>query len=385
MRAWWFLILVACSNGADGATPGVDTTVDDTEMSTDGSVADVDGGGQDVDVEPTDVPTVADVPTDVPPIPDLPPPLDVPSSTCGELSVAYNAEAAALNECTQGSDCEWVTHPVCGSGCAVAVNATADHTALEAAWQAFSTAGCVPDPIVPECCDLAPPMWGFGCAAGKCQPCNYKCALDCTCKKDASGCDLPECENTGCSALTQAVEDAVSANDGCATNGDCMRFEHPICGTIGCYQRAVSQNAPLAQLSTLAQAAQDAGCEPFHCGCGPEGEPLCVNGSCALCPGSPGCPTTCEELRAAIHEVAATGSACTSSTDCTMLFTPFCDAGKGLGCYALAVSGYVAVNAATGLLKQFNDLKCGGDDCDCFGAEVPICKDGACLPFYYVQ
>lgn len=32
---------------------------------------------------------------------------------------------------------------------------------------------------------------------------------------------------------------------------------------------------------------------------------------------------------------------------CIMLSEPFCDAGKGLGCYALAVSGYMAVNKGT--------------------------------------
>ncbi|MBT9555192.1 MAG: hypothetical protein IV100_04140 [Myxococcales bacterium] len=389
------MIVVACSSGTTGESPVVDVETEDTSAGADGSSNDVAGDIGDTDGAPTDVTTAEDVlndaqvPDDVPGLADASSDADPDasidtSSTCGELAAAYNAVAGTLDQCSVGSDCTGYSRPVCGAGCVVGVNATADLAALEAAWLDFSAAGCVPETIIPDCCDLWP-QWGFGCTAGTCTPCDYQCELDCTCKKDAAGCDIPECEPPSCAALTQAVDEAVKANDDCTEHADCQRFEHPICGSIGCYQRAVSTSAPMEQLSALALAAQEGGCEPFECGCDVQGEPLCVDGTCMLCPGGPGCPASCDELRASIHAVAATGGACKFSSDCAMLSTPFCAEGKGLGCNALAVSGPTAVNAATTLLEQFADLKCAGDDCDCFPAEVPICKDGACMPFYYVQ
>ncbi|MBT9554405.1 MAG: hypothetical protein IV100_00195, partial [Myxococcales bacterium] len=297
-------------------------------------------------------------------------------AVCAKANADYLAAAGALNTCTTGADCEWVTHPVCGQGCAVAVNATADQSALEAAWQAFSSGGCVPDPIVPACCDLAPPQWGFGCDQGKCTPCSYQCALDCTCKKDAVGCDLPVCEDEGCPALVAAVEAEVGKSQNCQKTADCMRFEHPICGTIGCYQRAVARAADLTTLSALAQAAQDALCEPFHCGCGPVGEGVCQAGKCVLCPG-PDCQTDCDALLGQLQAVVAENAACTNNALCVKVDTNLC-AVPGLGCYAVGIAQGDGIQALTGLLEQYSKLGCPTSDCDCAPPTDATCTAGKC-------
>ncbi len=384
------LALSACKDSEQGDTPDAGQDVA-AEIPPDAAGADVAGD------DTSGLPDAQDPPADTQGPPgDLGDPAgdtqDPPGDTqdppdamaCGPLAAAYVAEAAVISTCTSGAQCEWVTHPVCGSGCAVAVNATLDHTALEAAWQAFSGAGCVPEEIVPGCCDLAPPGWGFGCAEGKCTPCAYQCELNCECAKDASGCDLPECAATSCTSLTAAVDGLVDANAGCSVDADCMRFEHPICGSIGCYQRAISADAPLGALSTAAQAAQDAQCEPFHCGCDPKGEPLCAAGTCRLCPGDPGCPKTCEDLRSELEALAAAESSCDAQPQCTMLTTPFCSTGPGMGCQALAVNAG-GIEAAKALLAEYAAKNCPADTCDCLPAEVPICKDKVCTPFYYVN
>jgi hypothetical protein len=208
--------------------------------------------------------------------------------------------------------------------------------------------------------------------------CAYVCALDCVCKVDANGCDLPECAE-GCDELVPAANAALSAAaSGCGDPTGCGFYEYPICGTFGCFNGAVRESADLAALETAASAAGAAGCEPFHCGCGfPEGAPVCLGETCRMCP--PDCGSDCEELEAAVTAFAKEAAAgCTADVDCEISTTGPCELGPFVSCHGLAwnTSAEPVMTLIAGYMGAGG---CEFADCDCQATEAH-CKGGYCVP-----
>ena len=270
-------------------------------------------------------------------------------------------------------ECATVKTTVCGL-CTVLAGGGADTSALEdaaAAWEA-ACGSAAPD----DCCQ-APPPAALGCLGGQCVGCDYVCNMDCVCKKDPAGCDLPVCEEVECSAIEGSIAALLPGLSGCASAGDCMLFEYPICGSAGCFQRAVSKDADLTDLWDLAQQAQTAGCSGFTCGCGYGAMPVCLQAQCTLCPG-PGCAPSCENLLATIKAEAALAKGCVSDADCMLLDSPIC-AEPGLGCYAIAVATTTPIQNNLGaLLELYTTKGCPTADCDCDQPKAH-CDGGSCI------
>jgi hypothetical protein len=213
--------------------------------------------------------------------------------------------------------------------------------------------------------------------------CTYTCTLtQCECRQDEHGCDLPECAE--CATLAPAAEAAAeAAATGCVGVDSCARFEWPICGSFGCFQRAVRADADLAALAAAAQAAAQASCAGYTCGCGPaEGVPACLDGTCRLCP--PDCGASCEDLAATIDaRIATLATGCTDDADCVVLPATPCELGTSVECHAFGVradqTAALAGSGVPGLLAAYVDpaTACDWADCDCQDT-IPRCQAGVC-------
>ncbi|MEZ4264770.1 MAG: hypothetical protein R3F39_00210 [Myxococcota bacterium] len=189
----------------------------------------------------------------------------------------------------------------------------------------------------------------------------------------------PDAEVLICAELATSVEAALStAASGCASPLDCALFEYPICGSFGCFTGAVRQDADLTTLSEVTASAGAAGCEPFHCGCDPPpGTPVCLGGSCALCP--PVCGTDCGALELAFRAAAAESAAgCTKDSECQATTVAHCALGPQLACHTLAWRTDPA--AALKLLDGYlGAAGCADVQCDC-QFEGARCDAGTCVP-----
>jgi hypothetical protein len=300
------------------------------------------------------------------------PPEDVPPVDCEALATEAKTAVAALKTCASASECGAVTTTVCGL-CTTPVNTGLDASGLQSAATSWEEAcgSSAPD----DCCQ-APTPASYGCLGGECVGCDYTCDINCVCKKDPSGCDVPECDPDECSTIAASVDDLLPTLSGCTSAGECTLFEYPICGSAGCFQHAVNATADLAPLLALAKQGQAASCAGFTCGCGYGPMPVCLDGQCTLCPG-PDCKPDCDTLLATIVAEAALAKYCKKDTDCKLLESPIC-AKSGLGCYAVAVAVDTPLQQnLSALLTLYSELKCPSADCDC-PEPVASCNDDKC-------
>ena len=180
-----------------------------------------------------------------------------------------------------------------------------------------------------------------------------------------------------CEDLSSQLDALIASHAGCTGPGQCQHFEYPICGSIGCYQRAVADSATLPdEVWALATDAAALQCEPFHCGCDFKGFPACIDDTCQLCPG-PGCELDCEALLALLVAEVQARSACTAATDCAAVQTPLCTV-PGLGCYQAAVNLSGTWGLVPALVQMVVDQGCAVADCDCQDQGTD-CVEGGCV------
>ncbi|MBM4386961.1 MAG: hypothetical protein FJ088_04430, partial [Deltaproteobacteria bacterium] len=198
---------------------------------------------------------------------------------CQKLFTSYFDEAAKLDFCYAPGQCKHINSDICAQykGCAgFFINESAGTTKLEQIAFMYKSLGC---PVIDETCECpAIDFVASGCYQGKCQPCGYICNMDCACKKDIFGCDLPECEEEDCFDVIGKIDSEIEKLKGCGGTFDCSLFEYPICGTAGCFQAAVSKQGDYSDLFELAEQATQLQCAGFTCGCGYAGMPICVDG-----------------------------------------------------------------------------------------------------------
>jgi hypothetical protein len=207
---------------------------------------------------------------------------------------------------------------------------------------------------------------------------------DTSASEDSQGAEAGSTEPTCEGVLATAEALLASAGAGCGAPDSCVMFEFPICGSFGCFSGAMREDAPEethAALNDAALSGMNAGCEPFHCGCGfPEGTPVCLQAQCRMCPGD--CGDSCEDVEDAI-QVAATKLAlgCESDEDCAVLPVAPCDLGTAIQCHGLPYR--VGVGADLGpvqkLLEGAEEVGCSTFQCDCQLTES-ICSGGTCVP-----
>lgn len=376
IAALFVLAVVGCGTDEEEGIQAPDAAVHDVAIADVGDettvapdIAEIDSGSPDVPEPDASLPNDGSAsPEDVPK-----PPKDTPKPDCDALAAAGLEAAAMLNTCVSPKECGAVQTTICGL-CTAPVNTSVDATALEAAAAEWETAcgSAAPD----DCCQ-APTPASYGCKGGQCVGCEYTCNMDCVCKKDLAGCDLPECEADQCVTIESSIDALLPGVSGCTSAGECTLFEYPICGSAGCFQRAVNKEADISSLWELAEQGQTAGCSGFTCGCGYGTMPVCLGSECVLCPG-PNCNPSCDTLLATIKAEAALAKACTDNWDCKLLDSPICGE-PGLGCYAVAVATTTPLQKnLTALLDLYADLGCPTADCDC-DEPVATCSDGQCI------
>ncbi len=184
---------------------------------------------------------------------------------------------------------------------------------------------------------------------------------------------------SGCDAIQAAISALEPALAECTAAGGCQRFEYPICNSFGCFQAPVAKGKDLTQLQALANAAMQAQCAGFHCGCASlPPEPYCLGQACRVCP--PDCGGgSCADLDAALTQaaVAVRGYPCSSDSDCTVSQTPFCEI-PGAGCYAIAHAVKAELSEWNALVNQWQLQKCATAACDCMGTNKATCVQGIC-------
>lgn len=180
-----------------------------------------------------------------------------------------------------------------------------------------------------------------------------------------------------CEELTGDIDAILAEHQTCGGPGECELFEYPICGSAGCYQRAVGDPASVPEeVWEIASIASALHCEPFHCGCGYAASPACLDGTCELCPG-PGCALDCDALIALLVAEVELQTACTSDNDCGAVATPLCTVPE-LGCYQAAVTWTGTWGIIPTLVQMITDQGCALADCDCQDQST-ACVDGTCV------
>ena len=356
------------ADGAPGGGGGAVTPPEDATVTADAGQ----GGGTDALAPPTDATPAADTGFDQ-------------EQLCGELGSAYLAEAAALGGCGTPDDCTGIPAVAClgineCEGIVVNKDATdeASSAALQAAAQAYTAAGCEQFNLK---CPCAPPtLTSYGCDAGSCVRCDYQCDLGCTCAKDARGCDLPSCVPEGCPAIEDGL-DALAAplQEGCIpTVKGCTHFEYPICGSFGCLQIPVLEDADTSALLELAVEGQQLGCPGISCGCGPPQPAVCLDGRCGMCP--PDCSGSCIELQVAADTVAGQlQRGCTEDSDCLLLESPFCNV-PPLGCFATAINTIANTTSIDAIIASWDAQGCVAPvACNCTKPQLAVCEEGLCV------
>jgi len=206
--------------------------------------------------------------------------------------------------------------------------------------------------------------------------CPYVCVIDCQCKKASNGCDLPECESTECLSILAKISALKPKVQVCKAAVGCATFEFPLCGSAGCFQTPVAQDANLDELTGLAAQAMDAKCSSFSCGCDLPEPSFCLKGQCRQCP--PDCDGTCDELLGAIVQIATSAAAwCGTDADCTVLPTGLCPV-AGLPCGGAPVNKYMKTTQLQALLAQYA-VPCNAAMCKCAVPGPALCEKGKCV------
>ena len=213
--------------------------------------------------------------------------------------------------------------------------------------------------------------------------CAYICDIDCLCKKDFDGCDLPECESNSCQQiLTEANQLLADSAQGCTTSSQCMMFDYPVCGTFGCFQGPVNTSLNLQSLNLIAQQGVEGNCSGFHCGCMlPDAPTVCVDQSCVSCKDSSAC-TDCNELTTLIQQEAAFhAEGCESDEDCGLSIVDQCSMGPQNMCHRYAYNQSKGPGKVLELMSLFTspENECPWSQCDCESSAVH-CDQGTCVP-----
>ena len=231
-----------------------------------------------------------------------------------------------------------------------------------------SVADSVADSAADQTADVKP-------ADAKPTACTYTCALDCVCKKDKQGCDVAECEVSGCAGILAKIDQIKPKLQACSAPAGCEEYEFPICGSAGCFQMPVAKGADLAELNKLTSAAMAEKCSQFSCGCAPAAPSFCLSGTCRQCP--PDCDAgTCDEKAAAIAQLVGANSWCTTAKDCIVHQTGLCPF-AGLPCGGVALNKYANIAQLNALLAA-TALPCNIAMCKCAVPGPASCVAGKC-------
>lgn len=298
-------------------------------------------------------------------------------AVCAQLFDEYFAFADSLNVCDGPGQCTRIQSSICakGKGCqGLLVSSQADWSALLAKANDYGAAGCT---LIDDTCECPAPFdKGFGCASGQCVACEYACDMDCVCKKDAAGCDIPECEVDQCQTLLGQITSYAQANDDCTVSSGCAAFQHPICGTFGCFSIGVAAQTDLEPLTTWANEAQALACDDFTCGCIEFSMPACLDGTCRACP--PDCTGTCEGMKTAILEEAARLNTCQWTEECWDEVTAICNIPE-LPCGYSPVLAGENTDLLFNLSEAYVDANCNEPDCGCPPPpDTLYCVEGTC-------
>ena len=212
---------------------------------------------------------------------DARPPGDAGPRTCETVTADLRAERETASVCARSSECAVRTHPTCPEGgCFAYYNAGYDLDAMmgyEAEWGALACREGA-------ACRCAPPPETLACVGGhcgECGACEYTCAIDCVCARDACGCDLPICQ-TSCMDLVAAMQQAAEDVAGCTSDADCTTTTSPLCPELGCFIPH-NREASLAHIQALVSQWDAASCRTAACRCIAEPPPVaCRDGVCAF-------------------------------------------------------------------------------------------------------
>jgi len=241
--------------------------------------------------------------------------------TCDDIALDYFVQAAILDWCTKPDQCVIAPSGLCVNhmGCnGLIANKKADWTKANEILAQSTVKGC---PAIDETCECpAFTAESFGCVNNQCVTCEKKCPDDCLCDRDFQGCPTGECAEQACEDLETQIAAAVAQANACEKNADCIWMElGPICGSLSCKQVAVAQNTPQGQLDDLLELGGQGlqlGCDDFTCGCGFTGAPVCIDGTCSLCP--PDCEGSCQSLISASQELAQASRLCWGAGICVV-------------------------------------------------------------------
>jgi hypothetical protein len=238
-------------------------------------------------------------------------------------------------------------------------------------------------------------------------PCTYECTMDCQCKVDDQGCEIPECAED-CGDLAAEMELAQEELRGCdAADDTCSLVGNADCGVAGdCFLllSSAADPEPLRQLRLRYAASQCLGGEDCDCD-EPEATAVCIGGQCRIegdascaeptdCEGLPHdacegewgcndelcaweCAADCSELGQAVADERATQAGCDEQDTCIATLNPLCG---GVGdCYYFHPAD-ADLGALAGLETDYTDGECQTADCDCAEAPALDCIEGTCQP-----
>lgn len=176
-----------------------------------------------------------------------------------------------------------------------------------------------------------------------------------------------------CAGLQAQIAALTASLQVCTSAKGCQSFEHPICGSAGCFQMPIGADADQAALTALASAAAKLGCAGFTCGCGPAPPSYCLNKKCGQCP--PDCEGSCEEKGVALNQAAAAAASyCSKDEDCTVIQTGLCPVGD-LPCGGIPVNKNAKLEQVQALATAY--APCGAM-CKCMVPGPAKCISGKC-------
>jgi len=264
------------TNAADTDTP--DTTPTDTATADTGPSDTMIADASDTTVSDTTASDTADTAADTTDAADG-------TDVCAAAeTLVDNAREEAAAGCTRATECGSRYNPLCpDGGCHTHFYLGNDLSTLDAANTSYQDNQCGSGAV----CDCLPPPEALACVDGACtecpQTCDYQCALDCVCYKDACGCDQPFCNDgsqASCDALEARMVEAAADMATCTTDDDCVIDYSPLCPELGCHL-AVNRHAPRGELQRLVDAYTQNQCSFAVCSCTPPpSDAVCNNGVC---------------------------------------------------------------------------------------------------------
>jgi hypothetical protein len=209
---------------------------------------------------------------------------DMSVDLCTQRTTEWEtARAAAASGCTRASECGTEYNTLCPTGgCYTHFKLGDDLSKVTAAAAAYKADSCDGG----QTCRCAAPPEALACTDGQCEACpstcEYTCAMNCTCYKDACGCDQPFCVDTDdkCTTLKTKMQEAAEDARTCVQDSDCVVSGSPICPEIGCHL-AHNRFAAKGELNNLVSAYVAAGCHTAVCSCTPPpNKAVCNAGTC---------------------------------------------------------------------------------------------------------